>query len=85
MGTVSAEIAAWAARSRSAARAAARVVGAAVWGLEAEAGIEAVAGSGVAPAKPASASGVLVEDPLGWARRRPVGWVRSRAIWARRG
>ncbi|BCW47349.1 hypothetical protein StoSoilB5_45330 [Arthrobacter sp. StoSoilB5] len=70
---------AWAARSRSAARAAARVVGAAVVGLE------AAVGSGVVLVDAASAAGALVEDPLGWARRRPVGWVRSRAIWARRG
>lgn len=67
-------ITALAARSRSAARAAARVVGAAVAGDAGvgavTVGIAVVAGSG---------------DPLGWARRRPVGLVRSRSSCARRG
>ena len=73
-----------AARSRSAARAAARVVGVAA--LE----MAAVGVSGVVP-EISGVSGAavlactLLKDPLGWARRRPVGLVRSPSIRARRG
>ncbi|UKA62655.1 hypothetical protein [Arthrobacter sp. FW306-04-A] len=66
---------AWAARFRSAARAAARVVGAAVVRFV------GVVGGGVE----ISEAGSGMNGPLSWARRRPVGLVRSRATWARRG
>ncbi|BCW64910.1 hypothetical protein StoSoilB22_38830 [Arthrobacter sp. StoSoilB22] len=71
-----------AARSRSAARISARVVGFTA------AGMAAVAGSGVVldvPLTAAESAGALSRNPLGWARRRPVGLVRSPSVWARRG
>ena len=68
-----------AARSRSAARAAARVVGAA-WVGAATVGIAAVAGSAWVGFAVAGSG-----NPLAWARRRPVGLVRSRSSCARRG
>jgi len=78
-------ITALAARSRSAARAAARVVGAAVAG---DAGVGAVT-VGIAVVAGSAWVGIAVVagsgDPLGWARRRPVGLVRSRSSCARRG
>jgi len=68
---------AWEARSRSAARAAARVVATAV------VGVAVVAGSAVEIK--GSEAGAAMNGPLSLARRRPVGLVPSRATWARRG
>ncbi|MFF2299110.1 hypothetical protein [Arthrobacter sp. NPDC058127] len=68
---------AWEARLRSAARAAARVVGAAV--------VEVAAGVGAAVELKGSEAGAAMNGPLSLARRRPVALVRSRATWARRG
>ncbi|WP_216353813.1 hypothetical protein [Arthrobacter sp. SRS-W-1-2016] len=68
---------AWAARSRSAARAAARVVGTAV------VGVAAGVGSGVE--LKGSEAGAATNGPPSLARRRPVGLVLSLGTWARRG
>ncbi|WP_284756097.1 hypothetical protein [Arthrobacter sp. efr-133-R2A-120] len=68
---------AWEARLRSAARAAARVVGAAV--------VVVAAGVGAAVELKGSEAGAAMNGPLSLARRRPVALVRSRATWARRG
>ncbi|MFH5879024.1 hypothetical protein [Arthrobacter sp. NA-172] len=68
---------AWAARFRSAARAAARVVGAAVVGV--------AAGVGSAVELKGSKAGAAMNGSLSLARRRPVALVLSPATWARRG
>jgi hypothetical protein len=68
---------AWEARFRSAARAAARVVGAAV--------VEVAAGVGAAVELKGSEAGAAMNGSLSLARRRPVALVLSRATWARRG
>ncbi|GAB2717018.1 hypothetical protein GCM10027038_14370 [Arthrobacter bambusae] len=73
---------AWEARLRSAARAAARVVGAAVVGV---AVVGVAAGVGAAVELKGSEAGAAMNGPLSLARRRPVALVRSRATWARRG
>ncbi|WP_441415541.1 hypothetical protein [Arthrobacter sp. 2MCAF14] len=68
---------AWDARFRSAARAAARVVGAAVVGV--------AAGVGAAVELKGSDAGAAMNGSLSLARRRPVALVLSPATWARRG
>jgi hypothetical protein len=68
---------AWEARARSAARAAARVVGTGV--------VEVTAGVGSAVELEGSEAGAAMNGPPSLARRRPVGLVLSRATRARRG